>query len=198
LYLFVRSPEAAFWVFRYTRTGKMREMGLGRARGQNAVTLADARVKAGALHRTVRAGQDPLDERDAGAFAGQAEAEQATRRAITFRDVAQDYLADNVAGWSSDKHRKQWANSLATYAYPLLGDLAVAAIGTAEVVAALQPIWRHKPETANRVRGRIEIVLTAATVKGLRTGENPARWHGHLAELLPEATPLSWTVWFWV
>ena len=185
LYLFVRSPETAYWVFRYTRAGKMREMGLGRARGRNAVSLAEARDKGGQLHKLVRDGRDPLADRDANAAAEKVQAAEAVRRAVTFQEVAEDYLAANGAGWRNPKHRAQWSSTLATYAYPTLGSLPVAAVTTQHVLDALKPIWTTKPETAARVRGRIETVLTAATVKGLRNGENPARWKGHLAELLP-------------
>ena len=185
LYLFVRAPEAAYWVFRFTREGKMREMGLGRARGRNAVMLAEARDKAAPLYKQVRAGLDPLAEREAAAAVIQADAAETARKAITFREVAEDYLAANGAGWRNPKHRAQWGSTLAAYAYPHLGAVPVAAVTTQHVLAALQPIWHVKPETAARVRGRIETVLTAATVKKLRTGENPARWKGHLAELLP-------------
>jgi integrase len=185
LYLFVRSPESAFWVFRYTRAGKMREMGLGRARGRNAVPLVDARDKGGELHKLVRAGRDPLADRDAAADAAKVQAAEVVRRAITFREVAEEYLAANGAGWRNPKHRAQWGSTLTTYAYPTLGSLPVADVTTQHVLDALKPIWTVKPETAARVRGRIETVLTAATVKGLRTGQNPAAWKGHLAELLP-------------
>jgi hypothetical protein len=153
LYLLVRSPETAFWVFRFTRARKMREMGLGRARGRNAVALADARAKASALHRLVRSGVDPLDQREAETAAAQAAAQAEVARAITFRAVARFYLDAHEAAWRNSKHRQQWENTLATYAYPHVGDLPVAAVGTAHVLAALQPIWQGKPETAARVRG---------------------------------------------
>ncbi len=185
LYLFARNADAAFWVFRYTRAGKMREMGLGRARGENAVSLANARDRRNELHRAVRAGRDPLADRDAAIAKEEAQAAEAARQAITFRDVAEEYLAANGAGWRNPKHRAQWRSTLAAYAYPTLGDLPVAAINTQRVLDALTPIWTAKPETAARVRGRIETVLAAAIVKGLRPGPNPGALKGHLAELLP-------------
>jgi integrase len=191
LYLFVRAPQSAFWVFRYTRAGRMREMGLGRARGRNAVLLAEARDKAGELHRMVKAGLDPLAERDAAAVAQQAKAEAQARHAITFRQVAEEYIAANAAGWRNPKHRAQWYSTLAAYAYPHLGHLPIADVSTDHVLGALRPIWQAKPETASRLRGRIEAVLTAATVKGVRAGENPARWRGHLAELLPARSKVA-------
>jgi integrase len=191
LYLLVRNADAAWWVFRYTTVGKMREIGLGPARGQNAVPLAKAREKAGKLFRMVEAGLDPLAERAMEAEAKEADAQAAARRAITFREVAEGYIAAHAAGWGSPKHKAQWGSTLAAYAYPLLGAVPIAGVTTDHVMAVLQPIWQAKPETASRVRGRIEAVLTAATVKGLRTGENPARWRGHLAELLPSRAKVA-------
>jgi integrase len=191
LFLLVRGAESAFWLFRWTRTGRMREMGLGRARGANAVTLAEAREKAGRLYRMVRDGLDPLAERDREAAESQARTEAAAVRAITFKDVATDYIAANAAGWDNPKHRAQWTATLNSYAYPHLGAVPVAEVATSHVIAALEPIWTAKPETASRLRGRIEAVLTAATVKGLRSGDNPARWRGHLAELLPARSKVA-------
>ncbi len=185
LYLLVRSAETAFWIFRYTRAGRMREMGLGRARGPNAVTLAEARAKAGGLHRLVRGGIDPLEQREVETAAARAAAHAEAARAITFRTVARFYLDAHEVGWTDSKHRQQWGTTLTTYAYPHMGDLPVAAVGTAHVLAALEPIWRTKPETAVRVRGRIEAVLDYAKTREWRDGENPARWRGHLSNLLP-------------
>lgn len=186
LYLFVRSAEARFWVFRYTRAGRMREMGLGRAGADDAaVPLAEARSKAADLHKLVHAGVDPLDQRGADAAKAAAEAQEAAVRAITFRTVAERYLEAHDKSWRNSKHRQQWRNTLDTYAHPHFGDLAVGAVGTEHVLAALEPIWRTKPETATRVRGRIESILDYATARDWRHGENPARWRGHLANLLP-------------
>ena len=186
LYLFVRSVEARFWVFRYTRAGKMREMGLGRAGADEAaVKLTDARDRAVELFKLVRAGIDPLDQRGAEAKAAAAEAQRAAVRGITFRTVAERYLDAHEKTWRNPKHRMQWRNTLETYAHPHFGDLPIADVGTEHVLAALEPIWRTKPETATRVRGRVESVLDYATAREWRTGENPARWRGHLANLLP-------------
>lgn len=185
LYLLVRGEKSAFWVFRYTAAGKLREIGLGPARGDKPVKLAKARDEAAKLFEQVRDGLDPLAERAAEAERKKTEAKAEAIRAITFKEVATDYIAAHRAGWGNAKHAAQWTSTLETYAYPLLGAVPVADVATAHVLAALEPIWRTKPETATRLRGRIESVLTAATVKGLRAGENPARWRGHLAELLP-------------
>ena len=190
LYLTVRSNASAFWVFRYT-IGKMREMGLGRARGQNAVTLAEARTKAGELHRLVRTGADPLTERAVAKAAALAASQQSIIAARTFRQAAQDYLSSKGAEWSNTKHSKQWPNTLETYVYPHFGDLPVTAITTAHVLAAVKPIWTTKTETASRVRGRIEKILDAEKAAGRRQGENPALWKGHLAMLLPSPGKIS-------
>ena len=191
LYLTVRSPEAAYWVFRFTRGGKMREMGLGRARGPNAVGLAAAREKAGKYHRIVKSGLDPLAEREVAAAAEQAQAEIAAKKATTFRDVASEYMTDNAPGWRNAKHRDQWESTLTTYAYPHLGDVPVANVTTDHVLSVIKPIWQTKPETASRVRGRIEVILNAAKAKGLRSGENPAQWRGHLALMLPPRSKVA-------
>lgn len=186
LYLFVRSQRAAFWVFRYTpRGGRMREMGLGPARGKDAVPLADARDLAAPLRRLVRNGIDPLDQRKAEAAAALAADQAEKAKAITFRAVTGFYLDAHEAGWRNAKHRQQWQNTLDAYAFPHMGDLPVASVGTAHVLAALEPIWREKPETASRVRGRVEAVLDYAKTREWRAGENPARWKGHLDNLLP-------------
>ena len=192
LYLFVRGPKAAFWVFRYTPPGgRMREMGLGPARGPDAVSLADVRDKASPLRRLVRNGIDPLEQRGAEAAVAKAAAQAAKARAITFRAVTRFYLDAHEAGWRNGKHRQQWQNTLDAYAFPHMGDLPVADVGTAHVLAALEPIWREKPETASRVRGRIEAVLDYAKTREWRAGENPARWKGHLDNLLPARSKVA-------
>ncbi len=187
LYLFVRSADARFWLFRYTMPGaKMREMGLGRAGAGNAdVTLAEAREKAAALFKQVRSGVDPLMQRDATAAAAKATAQLVAARAVTFKTVAERYLAAHHASWKNPKHRQQWANTLQTYVYPFMGDLPAGDVATVHVLAALEAIWTDKPETATRVRGRIEAILDYAKAIDLRHGENPARWKGHLAQTLP-------------
>lgn len=117
LYLLVRTPINAFWVFRYTRSGRLREMGLGRARGPNSVTLAEARVKAGAHHRAVRAGMDPLAEKDAAAMTTRAAVQQSAMTARTFRQAAEEFIADKKAEWRNSIHAGQWPSSLKTYVY---------------------------------------------------------------------------------
>ena len=133
----------------------------------------------------MKAGIDPLAERQRKAAEALAAAQAAQIAGITFKAVAEAYIAANEDSWRNDKHRQQWRNTLATYVYPVIGDLPVADIGTAHVLKILEPIWKDKPETASRVRGRIETILDAAKARGYREGENPARWRGHIAQILP-------------
>ena len=184
LYLLVRSQHAKFWIFRYTRHGRTREMGLGPAAGRAAVSLADARDKAAELRRQIRDGRDPLDERATEEAQRKADAARATAGAITFRDVMDRYITAHEAGWRSAKHRQQWRNTLKQYVLPSIGALAVGAVDTGEVTQLLEPLWQAKPVTALRVRGRIERILDYAKARGWREGENPARWRGHLDKLL--------------
>ena len=185
LYLLVRGPEARFWLFRYTMPGaKLREMGLGKAGGPGAVTLAEARDRAAELRQLVKAGTDPLDHRDAAEAAAKA-SQAAKARANTFGQAGELYLAAHEAGWRNAKHRAQWAMTLREYAGPHLGAVPVAEVETAHVAAALRPLWHDKPETASRLRGRIEAVLDFAAAHGWRGGANPARWRGHLDKLFP-------------
>jgi integrase len=185
LYLLVRPEGGRFWVFRYVIDKRMREMGLGAASGRDAVTLANARTTGRKLWEAVRAGRDPLDDRKAEAEAKKATVLAAQARAVTFRDVANSYIAANEAGWRNAKHRAQWTSTLESYAHPHMGALPVAEVDTGHVMAALEPIWRSKAETASRLRGRIESILDYAKARGWRIGENPARWRGHVANMLP-------------
>jgi integrase len=186
LYLLVRENGTRFWVFRWVRDKRMREMGLGAAgAAPSATSLADARVAAVELRRLVRSGVDPLAQRDAEKVAAKAAVQQRTIKAITFKSAAERYIEAHEAGWRNTKHAAQWGSTLATYAYPHFGDIAIADIGTEHVRAALEPVWSIKPETASRVRGRIEAILDYATTLKWRSGDNPARWKGHLANLLP-------------
>src|SRR5262249_25162269 len=109
-------------------------------------------------------------------------------KAMTFKQCAEQYIAENDRKWSSEKHRLQWRTSLEQYVYPALGSLPVSAIDTAHVLAAIKPLWARAQETASRVRGRIESILGWATVHHYRTGDNPARWSQHLQHALPQAT----------
>src|SRR5262249_52809986 len=122
LYLLVRSREAKFWLFRYTRGGKMREMGLGPAAGRAAVSLSQARAKARQLHQAVREGRDPLAERDAEKVKADADAAKANAAGMTFGEVADRHIASREAGWRSPRHRQQWRHSLRDYVLPAIGD----------------------------------------------------------------------------
>jgi integrase len=145
------------------------------------VGLADARDRAQQCRQQRSRGIDPID-------AKRAEATQrkiADAQAVTFADAAEKYVAAHESGWRSEKHRAQWRSTLTSYAGPVIGDVPVAAIDTALVLKVIEPMWAAKPETASRLRGRIEAVLDWAKVRGFRTGENPARWKGHLSKLMP-------------
>jgi integrase len=191
LHLLVKQSGARSWVYRFMLNGKARDVGLGPAAGSDAVTLADARDKAAAFRLQVKAGVDPIAERQRMAAEGLAAAQAVKVAGITFRAVAEAYIAHNEHAWRNAKHHQQWRNTLATYVYPVIGDLPVAEVSTAQVLQILEPIWKTKPETANRVRGRIEAILDAAKAREYRSGENPARWRGHLAQILPARTRLS-------
>jgi integrase len=185
LYLLVRSRRAKFWLFRYTRSGKMREMGLGPAKGRSAVPLSQARAKARLLHAAVREGRDPLAEREAEKAKAQADAVKAKAAAMMFGEVADMYIAAYERSWRSPKHRQQWHSTLRDYVLPAIGDLPVGSVDTGAVMKIIEPLWGEKTETASRVRGRIEAVLDYAKARHWRDGDNPARWRGHLDQLLP-------------
>ncbi|MFG6086169.1 tyrosine-type recombinase/integrase [Stenotrophomonas indicatrix] len=180
LYLQVTASGAKSWVFRYRFEGKRPEMGLGPL---HVIGLAEAREAAGAARKMVQAGQDPL--------AGRRAAAVATSSIPTFWEAATAYIAEREAGWTNPKHAGQWTSTLQTYARPVLGDLRVDRIETEHVLAVLRPIWTTKTETASRVRQRMEAVLDAMTVQKKRSGENPARWRGHLAVILPKPTAVT-------
>lgn len=191
LHLLVKESGARSWVYRFMLNGKSRDIGLGAANGPDAISLADARDAAAALRLKVKAGIDPLEERQREAAEARAAAQATKIAGITFKAVAEAYIAANEDGWRNAKHRQQWTNTLVTYAYPVIGDLPVAEVGTAHVLQILEPIWKAKPETASRIRGRIETILDAAKARGYRDGENPARWRGHIAQILPARARLS-------
>jgi integrase len=173
LYLRVRG-RSALWTFRYTQAGKTREPSLGPL---DTLSLADALAKAADLRAKIKRG-DAIDPRPAPVVARPTPAD-------TFQDVAEQFIEAMRPGWKNAKHADQWTNTLATYAYPKLGRQPVSAIETSDVLEVLAPIWKDKHETATRVRGRIEAVLSAAKARGLRAGENPALWRGNLDQLLP-------------
>lgn len=191
LNLLVKENGARSWVYRFMLKGKARDMGLGAASGPEAISLSAARDKADALRMKVKAGVDPLAERHREAAEALSAAQAARIAGITFKAVAEDYITANEESWRNAKHRQQWANTLATYVYPIIGELPVADIDTAHVLQILEPIWKAKAETASRVRGRMETILDAAKARGYRDGENPARWRGHIAQILPARARLT-------
>jgi integrase len=191
LHLLVKETGARSWVYRFMLRGKSRDIGLGSAAGADAISLSDARDFASALRLKVKAGIDPIEERQREKAEAIAAAQAAHVAGITFKSAAETYIAANEGSWRNAKHRQQWRNTLATYVYPVIGDLPIAEVATPHVVQILEPIWNDKPETASRVRGRIESVLDNAKAREYRQGENPARWRGHLAQILPARKRLS-------
>ncbi len=165
-----------FWIQRMVIYGKRHELGLG---SFPTISLAAARAAALENKRLVYAGGDPLAER------------RKARETLTFEQAVDCYLAAKLNEFRNEKHKKQWRSTLDSYAKPVLGALPVQAITTADVLRVLQPIWADKTETASRLRGRLENVLSWATVAGHRSGDNPARWKGNLSELLPKPNKVA-------
>jgi integrase len=178
LYLQVQSRTNKSWLFRYTFGGRERFMGLGPL---HTIDLEEARERARQARKALLDGADPLAVRSAEAAQRALEA----ARTITFEAAATAYYESHEASWKNAKHRQQFLNTLKTYVFPKIGKLPVADIDTGLVLKCIEPIWQGKTETANRTRGRIEAVLDWATVRGYREGDNPARWRGHLSEVLP-------------
>jgi integrase len=193
LYLQISTFDTKSWVFRYMIEGRARKMGLGPL---HTVSLAEARKRAADARLKVLDGLDPVDERTAQRAAKRLEA----AKAMTFKQCADSYIKANSSGWKNEKHAAQWGATFnetkrGKRVYPastaVINDLPISAIDTGLVRKVLEPIWYETPETASRVRGRIERVLAWATVAGYRSGDNPARWTGHLKELLPAKAKVS-------
>jgi integrase len=176
----VSGTGARKWVFRFTFGGRVTEMGLGNA----AVTLAQARDKAAEARKLIASGINPIEARR--------EAERIALGKPVFGQCADELLAATSSEWRNEKHKAQWHMTLETYAKPLRA-MPVDEIDTADVLSVLQPLWQSRPETASRLRGRIEAVLDAARAKGhiSRNEANPARWRGHLDKLLPKRRKLT-------
>lgn len=168
LYLNVSIARTKSWVFMWTQDGKRREMGLG---PYPTVSIEKARKKAEECRVHVQEGRDPIAERDKDV-------------GKTFGQCCDEYIEAMKPSWKNEKHIAQWEMTLKHYCAPIR-DKRVSIIDTADVLSVLQPIWLEKPETASRLRGRIERVLSYAKVKGYRTGENPAMWRDHLKNVLP-------------
>ena len=181
LYLQVTEGTGRSWVYRYKLGGDGGTWGLARPmrsawrmRGSELPKRAGSCSTGSIRSRRARPSETRRRSRAA--------------KAMTFRQCAEAYIAAHQAGWKNPVHAKQWPSTLGTYVYPVFGDLPVHAVDVGLVMKALEPIWTEKPETASRVRGRIECVLDWATARGYRQGENPARWRGHLENLLPKKT----------
>lgn len=174
------------WLFRFMREGKAYGMGLGPT---HTFSLAEARQKALAARKLLAEGLNPLTEKKEKLLA----AALVRARMMSFDQCSKAYIEAHKSSWKNAKHLDQWTNTLATYASPVFGQLPVAEVDTALVVKCLAPIWQTKTETASRLRGRIESVLGWAATSGYRTGENPARWKGHLENLLANISKTSRT-----
>lgn len=187
LWLQISKSGSKSWVFRFAFSGKQREMGLGPV---HTVTLQEARAKARECRSTLLEGKDPIETRSASRLI------EALERAkmMTFDQCAAAYIAAHRSSWKNAKHANQWENTLETYASPIIGKMPVALVDTALVVKVLSPIWQTKTETATRLRGRIESILGWATVSQYRQGDNPARWRGHLDNLLADPARSKRTV----
>lgn len=178
LFLKVTKTGAKQWVQRITIRGKRSELGLG---SPPAVTLAAARKKALENRGAAMLGDDPLAEK------------RKAREVLTFAQAVDAYLPIKFPEYRNEKHKKQWRSTLETYAIPVLGQKPVSEISTQDVLRVLESIWHNKTETAFRLRGRVENVLSWATVAGHRAGENPARWKGNLSEILPKPSKVAKT-----
>jgi integrase len=184
LYLQISKWRTKAWLFRYERTGRERQMGLGPVA---IVSLADARERARAARRVILDGGDPIELR---ASLNAKKAIEAAK-GMTFQACGDAYVKAHSASWKNENHRRQWISTLKSYAYPVLGELPASVIDTPLVLKVLEPIWADRTETANRLRGRIEKILDWARVRGYRSGENPARWQGHLDHLLPRKSKVA-------
>jgi integrase len=188
VYLQITGEAGRSWVFRYEREydgrRRGRHVGLGPC---ELVSLAEARARGLELRRLLLNGVDPLDQKRA----SRQQALAVAARQVTFRECAERYIASHETGWRNAVHRKQWRATLLADVYPMIGQLAVASVDTALVVKVLEAVWARKPQTAWRLRGRIESILDWAKARGYREGENPARWRGHLDHLLPHPSRVA-------
>lgn len=184
LYLHCRDSSRS-WILRYSSFGgKRRDMGMG---SYGTLTLAEARDKAREQRKLILQGIDPIESKRE-----LSDIRMATKaKRMTFQQCVDGYLDAHGDGWKNPKHRAQWRSTLESYAGPIIGDMNVANVDMERVLAILEPIWKEKTETASRLRGRIESVLDWATVRGYRAGDNPARWKGHLDQLLAKPSKVS-------
>ena len=175
LWLSVADSGSARWVYRFTISGKVSEMGLG---SRDLVSLAEARELASAARKVAKSGVSPVA------------AKKAAAPKPLFGQIAEALIEAKRAEWRNGRHAAQWRSTLTEHA-AAIWDRPIDTIDTEAVLSVLRPLWVKTPETGNRVRGRIEAVLAAAKTRGLRSGENPAQWRGHLANLLPKRGKLS-------
>jgi integrase len=175
LYLSIDASGRRRWVFMYTSNGRRVELGLG---STSTRSLKEAREEAASLRASLARGLDPRVERS-----------KSTTKP-TFGEFSDEYVEAMRPSWRNAKHAAQWSMTLTEYAKPLRS-LPIDAVTTEEILRTLRPIWKRTPETAERLRGRIENVLSSAKAKGLRKGENPATWKGHLDQLLPKRQRLT-------
>jgi integrase len=176
------------WLFRYKHDKRSNWMGLGSVR---ETSLAQARQRAAECRRLLSLGKDPIVERDGARDLEVKRARLEKKTSMTFDQCAQSYIAAHRDGWRNAKHASQWENTLRLHAGTVIGKLAVEEVELRHVLLILEPIWHERTETASRVRGRIESILDWATVRGLRSGDNPARWRGHLDQLLAMPSKLK-------
>ena len=172
------------WILRVVVGSRRRELGLG---GFPDVPLAQAREKAREARDNIKQGVDPVEL----AKEKRSALKRQQAMAVTFSTAAEQYIASKAHEWRNAKHGQQWQNTLTQYAYPVVGNMMVKEVQQEHVLSILKPIWVTKAETASRLRQRIEGVLDWATASKLRTGENPARWRGHLDKLLPKTTKIK-------
>lgn len=186
LYLQISKTGSKSWLFRYSYNGKSKWMGLGPA---HIVTLAEARSKMIILKKDLVSGEDPLLKKRE----KQKQSKLAEAKSITFDDCAKQYIEAHKPSWKNKKHISQWENTIKTYASPIIGGLPIAEIDLPLVLKVLRPIWYDKTETASRLRGRLERILSWAAVQGYRPSDNPAAWRGHLDQLLPKRAKVQKT-----
>lgn len=172
LFLYVKPSGSRSWVLRFQVQGRRRDLGLG---SYPDVSLSMARDRAAEARRLIANGEDPISKKP-------------QTKPKTFKDAALELIESKRPGWKNAKHAAQWTATLQAHVFPKIGQMQVSKIETADVIATLTPIWTKTPETANRVRQRVEAVIDYASALGLRNGDNPARWRGHLDHLLPKPT----------
>ena len=170
LFLYVKPSGTRSWILRYQVQSRRRDLGLG---AYPDVSLAMARERAAEARQLIANGEDPIGKKQ-------------QSKPKTFKDAALELIEKKRHGWKNAKHAAQWTSTLESYVFPKIGRVQVSKIETADVIGTLTPIWSDKPETANRIRQRIEAVIDYASALGIRTGDNPARWRGHLDHLFPK------------